>query len=70
LPDFGGSASTALDLRPPGDPGFDVMTKCIFRQQLAVVVVMGDGMWAWTYERHVAAKNIEKLRQFVNAGSA
>ncbi len=46
------------------------MPECVFRQQFAIVAVMGDGMRTRADQRHVAAQDIEKLRQFVNAGGA
>src|SRR6266702_2926628 len=66
--DLLGPASTALNLRPTGYSGFDVMPERVFRQQIAVVAVMGERMRARADQRHVAKQNIEELRQLIDAG--
>lgn len=70
LCDLGGlwcCAAAAIALRPPGNAGFDVVTEGVFANNFFELIVMGESVRARTDDRHVAAKHVEKLRQFINA---
>jgi hypothetical protein len=58
----------AVHLRPPRYPWFDMMTECIVRYEVRVLIIMGDGMWARTDERHITLQHVKELRELINAG--
>jgi len=58
------------DLRGFGAAAAQLMPKGTIRQQFAIGAVVGDGIRTRADQRHVAAQDVEKLRQFVDAGGA
>jgi hypothetical protein len=46
------------------------LTKPVVSHELVELVIMGNGMRAWTHKRHATIKNVQQLRQFVDACSS
>ena len=59
-----------IDLGPSGQPWFHMPAIGIFCDQRIIVIVMHDGMGARSNEGHLAAKNVQKLRNLVDARRA
>ena len=55
-------------LGPIRDTRFDVLPDFVVLDRLCIKFVMGLGMRAWAYQRHLADQHVEQLRQFVDAG--
>ena len=59
-----------VDLRVARQSRFDLHAVAEFRHALAVEIDILDPLRARADQRHFAVQNVEKLRQFVDAGSA
>src|SRR5690606_26265087 len=65
-----GFAAPAVDLGPAGDAGLDLVAEHVAADELAVLLIVGDGVGAGADDGHVAAQHIEKLRELVQGGAA
>lgn len=68
--DFRRVTTGPIDLSPSGNAGFHRLATIIVVDELAVILVMGEGVRARPDQRHVALENIDELRQLVDAGPA
>src|SRR5579883_809028 len=64
-----GLSAKAVDLRPPRDSGLYPMAAEIAVDQLDVMLVMGDRMRPRADQRHGSRKDVQELRQFVEAAA-
>src|SRR5437660_12775235 len=62
---FDGGAVRIGDLRPPGDSGFHIVPQAVVRNALAQHVHEVRPLWPGAGEAHVAAEDVECLRDFV-----
>ena len=65
-----GFAAQAVDLRPAGDARLDLVAQHVALDQLAVLLVVGDGVRARPDDAHAALQHVDELRQFVQRGAA
>src|SRR5437773_5223899 len=65
-----GVAAPAVDLRPTGDAGFDAVTRHVIGNCLAELTDEHRPLRARTDQTHVAAHDVDELRQLVDAGAA
>ena len=57
-----GLAAEAVDLRPAGDAGLDLVADHVALDQLAIHLIVGDGVWAWPDNAHAPLQDIDELR--------
>src|ERR1700745_4318416 len=69
LLDACGLASVATDLGPSGNYRLDVMTERIVRQQVAIMIVVGNCVRSRPDQRHVSIENVKELGDFIDARS-
>ena len=62
-----GDAGAALDLGPAGDPGQDLVAAALAR---GVVVDLGGDGRARADDRHLAAQDVDQVRDLVERGAA
>ena len=55
----------AVDLRPAGDPGLDLVAQHVTVNQAPELLVVSDRMRPRPDKRHFAAQHVEELRQLV-----
>src|SRR6185312_1410706 len=65
-----GLAPEAVDLRQSRDPGPHFVADHVAIDQLAVQLVVDDGMRPRPHQAHLALKHIEELRQLIERGLA
>jgi hypothetical protein len=65
-----GLAPVAVDLGPAGDAGLDLVAQHVAGDELAVELVVGDGVGAGADDAHAALEDVDELRQFVQGGLA
>src|SRR5258706_150375 len=65
-----GLAAETVHLRPPGDAGTDLVADHVALDELAVELVVRDGVRAWADHAHAALQHVDELRQVVERGAA
>src|SRR5437764_534324 len=67
------TAAAAVDLRPAGDAGLDLVAREVAVDHVVIEPVGGlglQGVWTRADQRQLALEDIEELRQLVEAGLA
>jgi hypothetical protein len=63
-------AAETIDLRPTGDSRLHIVTACIQRDRLLEQLIVRERMRARADERHLAAPDVQQLRQFIDIVAA
>ena len=63
-------AAETIDLRPTGDSRLHIVTACIQRDRLLEQLIVRERMRARADERHLAAQDVQQLRQFIDIVAA
>lgn len=61
----GGLAAAAFDLCKACDARLDLVTVRIFFQVITELIVMADGVWAWSDQAHFPTQDVYELWEFV-----
>jgi hypothetical protein len=62
-------AARAIALREACDPRLCPKTITIVWQKRSVIMIVGNRMWAWPNNRHVANQDVPQLRQLIQTGA-
>ena len=68
--DRGSLAPKTVNLGPAGQSRFDVMSKCIVRDEITIFGIMGRSVRPRADEGHIAAYHIPQLRKLIDTGSS
>src|SRR5690349_20879892 len=60
-------APVTVDLGPPRNSWFDVVSECILTDKIGVIVVKSERVRPWSNNRHVSFEDIKELRNLINA---
>jgi hypothetical protein len=57
------TAAVTIDLSPSRNAGLNLMSQHVTRNQLAILLVHGDCVWARPYDAQTALENVQELGQ-------
>src|SRR5690606_38088774 len=65
-----GLATPAIDLRPAGDAGLDLVALHVLVDEVPVLLIVSDRMRSGPDNGHAPLQHIDELWQFIQAGTA